>query len=124
MTHTMNRRPLLLTGPYLAMWLWLIVPLTLHGFVPVPSGQVSLHIGGWMEELDGADTLGEALRIMRKDRVYSQCRTVRFEADRVAIVVLPPKGQHCALLRLTRPGKGRVVRSATYAQIIDELRNN
>lgn len=77
-----------------------------------------------MEELDGADTLGEALRIMRKDRVYSQCRTVRFGRYETEFVFLPAKLQRCAFLRLTQPGTGHVVRSATYAQIIDELRNN
>lgn len=127
MSLTPTQRPLLLTGPYLAMWLWLIVPLTIHGLMPVgvlPKWSVNLHMGAWMEEIGAADNIGDAWRIMRQDRRYSLCRYVRFDRERASLVALPPNDQHCSFLRLTRPGKGHVVRSASYAQIINSLRNN
>lgn len=121
----MKHRHLLLTGPYLAMWLWLIMPLTLQGMVPLgvlPKWSVNLHVGAWMEEVEGTDSIGEAFRVMRQDRRYTVCRYARFDKQRASVAVMPPKDQHCAFFRLTRPGKGRVVRSASYAQIIDNLR--
>ncbi|MEP2890912.1 hypothetical protein [Tateyamaria sp.] len=121
----MTRRSMLFTGPYLAMWLWLIVPLALHGlvpFVPAPAGHVTVHVGGWMEEIENADNFGDALRIMRKDRSYHQCRYVRFTPETTTLLVLPPKQQHCSFLRLTRPNTGHVVRSVSNAEFIDILK--
>lgn len=125
MTNPKRRRPLLLTGPYLAMWLWLIVPCALHLLMPlgaVSERHVSLHLGGWVEELDGSETLGETLRILRKDRLYNQCRYLRVNKDTTALVLLPPKQQHCALLRLTRPSTGHVVRKLSNAEFVGILK--
>lgn len=100
---TAKSRPLLLTGPYLAMWIWLILPIALHGVLPLvllPDRQVHLHVGGWMEEMDGVDGFGEAWRVLRKDRRYDQCRYIRFTAHDRELLQLPPKRQHCAFLRI------------------------
>jgi len=115
------KRPSIFAGPYLAMWLWVLVPLTLHGLIPLgimPKWSINLHVGGWMEEVTGTHSMGEAFRVMRRDRTYSQCRYVRFEAERTSVILLPPTGQHCAFMRLTRPGVGHVVRSASNADLI------
>lgn len=121
----MKRRPLMLTGPYLAMWLWLAVPLTLFGLVPLTAmsnWQLSLHLGGWIEEVNYADNPRDVLRIMRKDRTYSECRTARFGNQITSFVVLPAKNNHCPLLRFTRSDSGRVVGSISNAELIEGLK--
>jgi len=120
----MTRRPMLFTGPYLAMWLWLIVPLALHGlmpFVPTPVGHVTVHIGGTAEEIDQADSLGDALRIMNRDRTYDVCRYIRVTQETTALVLLPPEQQRCSILLLTRPNQGHVVHSLSTAVLLDDL---
>ena len=76
----MNQGSLLLTGPYLAMWLWLIVPLSLHGMVPIGAPMdrhITLHVGAWTEEIGNANDLRPAWRILRADRAYQHCRYIR-----------------------------------------------
>ena len=131
MAHVPNapatRSPLLLTGPYLAMWLWLIVPFTLHGLVPLgilPKVHVSLHLGGWIEDIDRARDLSDALRIMRIDRAYSQCRYLRLGVETTALIALAPNQQHSSFFRLTQRGTGHVMYSISNAAIIENIRRN
>lgn len=124
MIHAKKRRPILLTAPYLAMWLWLIVPLTLHGLVPfgfLAERQVALHLGGWIEEIDHAQSFGDALRVMRRDRSYVQCRYVGLTQATTSLIILPANDQHCSLLRLPRRNAGRVLGSISNADLINNL---
>ncbi|MEP3296776.1 MAG: hypothetical protein ABJO27_09915 [Pseudoruegeria sp.] len=123
----MKQRPLLLTGPYLAMWLWLIVPLTLHGLVPLgalTNRHVSLHVGRWIEEMDGVDSPGAVWRVLRADRAYQHCRYIRVTGHSTDLVILPPKGQHCSFLRLTQRGTGHVFASIPNKNLIETLKRN
>lgn len=127
MIHAKKRRPILLSGPYLAMWLWLIVPLTLHGLVPfgfLAERQIAVHLGGWIEEVEGTDSLGEALRVMRRDRSYVQCRYVGLTQATTSLIILPANDRHCPFLRLPRRNAGRVLGSISNADLIDNLMRN
>ena len=124
----MTARPILLTGPYLAMWLWLIVPLALLALAPfggvsdrLSNGQIHVHIGGTAEEIDQADSLGDALRIMNRDRTYDVCRYIRVNQETTSLVLLPPDQKHCSLFRIIHPNQGRVVRSISTAFLVDDL---
>lgn len=124
MIHAKKRRPILLSRPYLAMWLWLIVPLTLHGLVPLgflAERQVAVHLGGWVEEIEGAGSLSEALRVMRRDRSYRECRYVGLTQATTSLIILPANDLHCSFLRLPRRNAGRVLGSISNADLINNL---
>jgi len=121
----MINRPLFLTAPYLAMWLWLAVPLTLHGLVPLGAmldRHITLHVGGWVEEMNGVDSLGAAWRILRADRRYQQCRSIRVTDHSTDLVILPAKDQHCRFLRFTRSSSGHIAERLPHAVVFNYLK--
>lgn len=124
MTFAKPTRPLILTGPYLAMWFWLIVPLALQSLAPL-SGMTgrhfAVHLGGWIEDIGYADSIADGLNIMRETRRYSQCRYVRFGDGMTSLVLLPARNQQCSLLHFPDKRAGRLVRSISNAELMKNL---
>ncbi|MEL6203371.1 MAG: hypothetical protein AAFR39_13545 [Pseudomonadota bacterium] len=121
----MTKRPLLLTGPYLAMWLWLLVPLSLHGVIPsmpLPDRQISMHLGGWVEESGNVFNLRDAVEMMQRKRRYPICRYLSFDRQGVTMRFLPANDGACRFIRLTKPNDGRVIHRAPYQEFIDNFK--
>lgn len=118
------KRPTLLTGPYLAMWCWLIVPLTLHVLLPpidFSDRYLSLHIGGWVYEIERAQNFGDALQIMWRERFYEVCEYLRLGTDTTSLVAVPAEDQRCTSVRVMRIGEGRLLAPSLNANLIDLL---
>lgn len=118
------RRPTLLTAPYLAMWLWLIVPLMLHGLLPqidFSDRHLSFHVGGWVNEIDQAQSFGEAVQIMWRERFYEVCHYLHVGHETTSLIIAPAEDHQCAAIRVLRSGEGRVLGKVANAEVIDQI---
>lgn len=118
------RRPTLLTAPYLAMWIWLIVPLMLHGLLPqidFSDRHLSFHVGGWVNEIEHAQNFGDALQIMWRERFYEVCHYLHVGHETTSLVIAPAEDRQCSAIRVLRSGEVRVLGKVANAEVIDQI---
>ena len=100
------------------------LPLFLHGLLPqldFSDRHLSFHVDGWVNEIDQAQSLGDALQIMWRERSYEVCHYLHVGHETTSLIIAPAEDHQCATIRVLRSGEGRVLGKVANAEVIDQI---